>query len=132
MADDKQTNRSPVEAARMMEQAARAERIANLLRDADLAEAGLPPEGLALIGGGPMATWTDAQIVAAWMAGVMERAGLADPAGTFFANRLSRVKQQQDPHVWHQHERAARALARRIVAAMEREDTDAEAADGER
>ena len=123
---DGQSSVHPVVQAQRAEQAAQGERIANLWRDADLAHMGLPPEALALIGGGPMASWSDAQQVAAEIAGLLERAGLADAARVWYEGRAR--ARAAGGHTWRAHERAGRVLARRVVEAMMAET---EAGDGD-
>lgn len=127
MSDDRQSSVHPFVQAQRMEQAALAQRLADVLRDADLAAMDLPPEGLALVGGGPMADWSEAQRVATAVCALLERAGLADAARVWYEARGGRSAPGRG-HSWMAHERAGRVLARRVGEAM---IAETEATDGE-
>lgn len=99
--------------ARRMGQAMDGERFADAFLDSDLNALGLPPEGLALVGGHPAGlTWDGdggALDVALWLALVLHRTGLLVKVQTLYGSATS--THGPGGYVWRAPERAARSLA---------------------
>lgn len=114
---DPQSSVSPWVQAQRAEQAARGELVVSALVNADLAAADLPPEGIALVGGDEAsADWAAALRVAAWLADVMQGAGLSKAAAALYDAQRDRVP-SPGSHAWRARALASRVLARRVLSA---------------
>lgn len=115
---DAQTAVHPVRQAYNAEGSAAGAGLVGQFIDADLAAAGLPPEGLAAIGGGAAAaTWDGAIEVAAWLAGAIEQGGFAEAARILYEQHRTRSPKTDGGHVWRAPALAAQRLARRVLDA---------------
>ncbi len=96
--------------------ASRGEVLLDQIIEADLGAIGLPPTGLALIGGA-----TDAGVdqqaaleVAVWLATVIKRAGLSEVARELYEIHREKLRKKGE-HTFRAPELAARELARRVL-----------------